>query len=1051
MISYLNIKKDEYRPTLYGFLYSFLIVSFFILSKSFRDSLFLNNFSKEDLSYLYLVTPIITGFLVWLFLIFLKRFSLPLKSFLVHFIVCIIATILLLSSSQNSILIYYIFVEFQISIIAILFWDVLSESFTNRQAKRLFVIITSGGFLSALIVGGSLSTISQYIPQDKFVVAFNFLVLFCPFLVYLLIKSSFKEDRLLVQNNTSEVMLKEIFKNKYILNIIFITFIFSIVSVIIDYNFKILSFNKFQDSPLELTNYFAKFYSITSFISFVMQLTISGFIINRFGIKYALMILPVLLFLFFVLGYFITPFIVVLLLKGKEQIFKSTLHDTSMHILWMPIPSFKRITIKPLINILFKNIFSSLSAGLLILSVYFDYTFIDFIPITSFLLLVLIFLTRRTKKYYVEELIKAIDDRTLSLDDASAYISDDSEMLDIVKDKLVQEKKNRYFILSLLDKTILDKCKETIGEIFFDSDVMTQKLILEHLVNDQEIISSQYLQKEIENNSEIAIESLDVLCKRNIDNIEKINESLFKVDNKRLKFSAYNNSIRYDYQLKDKARDLIKIDLDKNNNLTELIDCISRESYIFSKDEIINLFSNINYEDFINSLKFVSLQNCDREILEIIFKRLPEGYYLNSNVKKMFNLLNNNDLYKFLEYKFLDYSVTNQTKKLINDIVRYLDDEQYIPIYIEYINLTTFDYEILENVFDTLIYFKNKNKQYFLDNKISDNLIEKLFYSQFYDINILYQLTESKESNRLIKEFYNNKVEDNSRILMKIIYFFNESLFSKNLQLTIFEKNIYKSKVIEIFEESLNIDFRNKIIPIIDNISLLEKNNMGLKLYEKLNTVTLDSLYSKSNINQDPWYYFIISADLSSREKNNDIDFNQLINNRYFKLLFNSLNFNERDIFDKSNNDSIFKAMITNLEKTLYLKDSSIFDGIPAKELIHIANNLKEVTLSSKEKIFNDGDIGDSMYFIVKGDVKILKGDIELVTLKKGDYFGEMALLDGESRSADAITSSDSILLRLDANDFDKIMYSNDKIVKGILSMLSQRLRKANDLLNKAK
>ena len=223
----------------------------------------------------------------------------------------------------------------------------------------------------------------------------------------------------------------------------------------------------------------------------------------------------------------------------------------------------------------------------------------------------------------------------------------------------------------------------------------------------------------------------------------------------------------------------------------------------------------------------------------------------------MFNIINNNDLYKFLEYKFLDYSVTNKTKKLINDIVRFLDDEKYIPIYIEYINLTTFDYEILESVFDTLIYFKNKNKQYFIENKISDDLIEKLVYSQFYDINLLYQLSESKESNRLIKEFYDNKVEDNSRILMKIMYFFNESLFSKNLQLTIFEKNIYKSKVIEIFEESLNIDFKNKIIPIIDNISLLEKNNAGLKLYNKLNTVTLDSIYSKSNINQDPWYYFI--------------------------------------------------------------------------------------------------------------------------------------------------------------------------------------------------
>ena len=1050
MISYLNIKKDEYKPTLYGFLYSFLIVAFFILSKSFRDSLFLNNFSKEDLSYLYLITPIITGFLVWFFLHVLKRFSLPLKSFLVHLVVCLIATILLLNPSQNSIFVYYIFVEFQIAIIAILFWDVLSESFTNRQAKRLFVIITSGGFLSALIVGGSLSSISQYIPQDKFVIGFNFLVLLCPFLVYLLIKSSFKEDTLTVQNNNTEVLLKDVFKNKYILNIIFITFIFSIISVIIDYNFKILSFDKFQDSPLELTNYFAKFYSITSFISFVMQLTISGFIINRFGIKYALMILPVLLFLFFILGYFITPFIIVLLLKGKEQIFKSTLHDTSMHILWMPIPSFKRITIKPLINILLKNIFSSLAAGLLILSIYFNYTFVDFIPIAAILLLILIFLTRRTKDYYVQELIKAIDDRTLSLDDASAYITDDSEMLNIIKDKLIEEKKNRYFILSLLDKSILDKCKETMGKIFFDSDAMTQKLILTYLVNDQKIISSEYLKKEIDNNSEISIESLDILCRRNIDNIEKINENLFNIENERLKFSAYDNSIKYDYQSKDKARDLIKSNLKDKSNLTSLIDCISPESYIFSKDEIINLFSNIHYDDFINSLKFISLNNCDREVLEIIFNRLPKGYYLNSNVKKMFNIINNNDLYKFLEYKFLDYSVTNKTKKLINDIIRFLDDEKYISIYIEYINLTTFDYEILESVFDTLIYFKNKNKQYFIENKISDDLIEKLIYSQFYDINLLYKLSESKESNRLIKEFYDNKVEDNSRILMKIMYFFNESLFSKNLQLTIFEKNIYKSKVIEIFEESLNIDFKNKIIPIIDDVSLLEKNNAGLKLYDELNTITLDNIYSKSNINQDPWYYFIVLADLSS-DKSNDIDFNQLINNRYFKLLFNNLNFNEKDIFDKSNKDSIFKAMITNLEKTLYLKDSSIFDGIPAKELIHIANNLKEVNLPSEEKIFNDGDIGDSMYFIVKGDIKILKGDLELVTLKKGDYFGEMALLDGESRSADAVTASDSILLRLDANDFEKIMYSNDKIVKGILSMLSQRLRKANELLNKSK
>ena len=1050
MISYLNIKKNEYRPTVYGFLYSFLIVSFFILSKSFRDSLFLNNFTKEDLSYLYLITPIITGFLVWFFLLLLNRFSLTIKSILVHIFICLIASFLLLNQTQNSIFLYYIFVEFQISIIAILFWDVLSESFTNRQAKRLFVIITSGGFLSALIVGSSLSYVSQWIPQDKFVLGFNFLIILCPGLIYLLIKSSFKKNEINVQSNNTEVLLKDIFKNKYILNIIFITFIFSIISVIIDYNFKILSFDKFQDNPLELTNYFAKFYSITSFISFVMQLTLSGFIINRFGIKYALMILPVLLFLFFFLGYFITPFIVVLILKGKEQIFKSTLHDTSMHILWMPIPSFKRITIKPLINILLKNIFSSLSAGLLILSVYFNYTFIDFIPIAAILLIILIFLTRRTKDFYVKELIKAIDDRTLSMDDVSGFIADDSEMLKIIKSKLIKENKNRYFILSLLDKTILEKCKDIMGEIFFDSDSKTQKIILKYLVNDDEIISSDYLKEQINNDSKIALESLDTLCKRNVDDIEKINKDLFHIENESLKFSAYNNSIKYDYKLKEEARNLIKKSLKTAGSLSSLINYTSSSSYVFSKHEIINLVKIIDYDDFLESLKFISLNNCDREVLDILFERLPEGYYLNENVKKMFVNISNNDLYNFIEYKFLDNSISDKVKKLIIDIIYYVDDEKYIAIYKKYINLTNFNYEILEKVINNLILYKKKNSKYFKDNSISNNLIEKLFYIQYHDINLLYQLKKTKESNKLITEFYNNKIEDISRILMKLIYFFDESLFSKNLQLSIFEKKIYRSKVIEVFEESLNIDMKNKIIPLIDSIKLREKNNIGLKHYENLGNINLDNNFLEKKMHQDPWYDFIILTKLYL-EDNKIIYSSQLLNNRYFKLIFNNLNFKEEDILNEFNEKSVINNMISNLEKTLYLKDSNIFEGIPAKELIYIANVLKEVNLSDEKIIFNDGDIGDSMYFIVKGNIKILKGDIELVTLKKSDYFGEMALLDGESRSADAVTCSDSILLRLDANDFDKIMYSNDKIVKGILSMLSNRLRKANELLNRSK
>ena len=1045
-LSYFNIRKEEQYPTLYGFLYSFVIVSFFILSKSIRDSLFLNNFSKQDLSYLYLVTPIITGFLVWLFLIFFKKVSLFHRSLIFHFSICAISSFLLLNLNQTTILFYYILVEFQIAIVAIIFWDILSECFTNRQAKRLFVIITSGGFLSALIIGGSLPYTTSYISQESSVIVSNLLILVCPLFVHKLNKYSFNRSDSLINQKETTNLINDIFKNKYILNIIYITFLFTFISVIIDYNFKVISYEQFKGDSIGLTNYFAQFYSIASFASFIIQITISGYIINRFGIKYALLILPVLLLLVFVSGYFISSFIAILLLKGKEQIFKSTLHDTSMHILWMPIPSIKRLTLKPIINIILKNLFSSFAAGFLIVSVYYGMEFQHFIPIVCFLLLFLIYLSRKTQDYYVKELIKAIDDRSLDLDDQNSnFIVDDNNMLNIIKSKLVEEKENRYFILHLLDKSIIEKCKSTLGEIFYDSDTKTKKIILKNLQNDIDVIDSSYLEEQVRLNSDISVDCLNTLCKRGFNNINKINEQLLGSEVDTLKYAAINNCIKYGYN-EDKAVDLIESELNKNNKLNILIYYLSPDSYSFTKQNIINSFSKLEHSDFIQSLKFINDKNCDQEVLEVVMDKLHKGYYFDDRVNQMFLNINKNTIQNFFEYKFLDKSVSIENKIFINDMIRSMSDISYMYIYRKYINLTDHNHRLLDSIFDSLIEFKKINHAFFKKDCIIDDITEKIIYSQYFDIKLLY-LIGSDGDNFFIKEFYENKISDNCRLLMKMVYFYNDVLFNQDLKTSIFEKEIYLSKVIEIFEEYLPDKLKRKLIPILDEIDIKEKNNSAILHYDQIKSLNIKTLYSDNIVYQDEWYMFIIMANQIKNHKGK-LDSNRIINNRYFKLLFNDLNFNKDDIFDKTANETLHQIMITNLEKTLYLKDSNIFEGIPAKELIYIANSLKEISHASNSYIFKDGDVGDSMYFIIKGAVDIMKGNVKLVTLKKGDYFGEMALLDGESRSADAKISEEAILLKLAAHDFEKIMYSNDKIVKGILSMLSQRLRKANELLN---
>jgi len=98
--------------------------------------------------------------------------------------------------------------------------------------------------------------------------------------------------------------------------------------------------------------------------------------------------------------------------------------------------------------------------------------------------------------------------------------------------------------------------------------------------------------------------------------------------------------------------------------------------------------------------------------------------------------------------------------------------------------------------------------------------------------------------------------------------------------------------------------------------------------------------------------------------------------------------------------------------------------------------------------IFNEGDIGEEMYIIQSGQVKISKktnkGEKTLVILSEGDFFGEMAVIDREPRSAAAIAIADTKCIVLNQEVFESTMQSNIHIVKKILRNMSSRLREAN-------
>jgi CRP/FNR family cyclic AMP-dependent transcriptional regulator len=129
------------------------------------------------------------------------------------------------------------------------------------------------------------------------------------------------------------------------------------------------------------------------------------------------------------------------------------------------------------------------------------------------------------------------------------------------------------------------------------------------------------------------------------------------------------------------------------------------------------------------------------------------------------------------------------------------------------------------------------------------------------------------------------------------------------------------------------------------------------------------------------------------------------------------------------------------IEKILLLKNSDIFKRCSEVDLIDIASICLENHIDKGVTLFNKGETGNCMYFIYSGQVSIHDGEHQIAVLAENEIFGELSLLDSESRSASATTISDCILLKIEQEPFYDVIATSTEILKGIMRTLCKRLR----------
>lgn len=437
--SAFNIRPSEGPTVALMFFYVMGVVATFIIGRTVRDTLFLNRVSVDALPLMYVSIAAAVAFASWLYSHIADKYRRDrlIKTSLLVF-VAISAVFWVLIRLRVGAWVYpglYVAVEVVGAISIMQFWTFANDIFSGRQAKRLFAIIGAGGVLANIIVGFVIGGVASFIASEDLLLVSATIFMGCWILVRRVAGRAQADLEIAVRRpKRAKLQIgtegERVLHSKHLQIIAGIVVLTFLTTTIVDYQFKVFVKTHYPEEA-QLTAYFGYFYAFTGIISSAMQFFITGRVIERFGIVVALAILPVALATG-VLGILLVPIVstvvAVTVAKGAENIFRYTVNDATMQLLYVPVPSHRRGRAKAFIDGILKQ-GSIAASGLLLFGLgrmataeelAFQLAYVDIAFLVIWLGLIM-----GIRREYVRSLLETLRARRLDLGDRWSPIVDE--------------------------------------------------------------------------------------------------------------------------------------------------------------------------------------------------------------------------------------------------------------------------------------------------------------------------------------------------------------------------------------------------------------------------------------------------------------------------------------------------------------------------------------------------------------------------------------------------------------------------------------------------
>ena len=421
----LRIRPGEQRRTALMAAYAANAIGAVVVGRSIRDALFLKHNGSRGLAWMYVASSAAIVATAWIYGRYadrVQRGTLNSATALLCALGCVVSWGLLNGGAGPWVYpALYIFVEVLGSLVVIQFWTLANDVFHAREAKRLFGYIGGGGTLANVVFGLLVGRFAnQWRAQNLLFLMVAQLVL-CAVLARIVARTVPLAPMAVRSTRKGIVLAREgvsVFSNRHLSIVAAIAAVSAAAVTIVDFQFK--SAAAASMSVDELAGYFGRFYGICGGIALGVQIWVTGRVLERFGILASLLPLPAGLALGSAFsavmpapGLFVQSFA-----KGSDTIFRYTINDASMQLLYVPVKAHVRGRAKAFIDGILKPCAIALTGGALLL---YRQLGDDSRPLTAavlFLVSLWILLLVRARGEYVKSLVDSLEHRHLDFSSA---------------------------------------------------------------------------------------------------------------------------------------------------------------------------------------------------------------------------------------------------------------------------------------------------------------------------------------------------------------------------------------------------------------------------------------------------------------------------------------------------------------------------------------------------------------------------------------------------------------------------------------------------------